>query len=210
MHLPPLRLRRSLFVLVLLSAALPACATHRVPQRPAIDAPLPLVVGVCPGPFADYGGEGRDLLGAIRERRLFREVVALPERGSGPHVDLLLTPHIEAREARTSGLGVATLVPWVATATVFPWLVDVNDAVQVRVQPSAPGPSSCASAAATPLVVRDGPRRRVRSMLGWTSLLMPVLPRWDRGDVHEFRPAVDSLVARRAELLSLASTGESK
>lgn len=207
-----MRPARSLAILALVLAAT-GCATRRAPLRAPVAEPLPLAVGVCPGPFGDFGGEGRDLLRAVRERRLFREVHAVTsdpaEAGRRPaldrRLDLLLVPQVEALPARSaSRLGMATLVPWVATATVFPWLVD--RAQQVGVQVLAGG--DCRAARGGTLTVRDAERLVTQAMIGWTAPVLPLVSRrWERGSTNEFRPAVDSLVARRAELLRLVGAG---
>ena len=190
---------------LLLAAAPAGCATTRAALRPPVDAPLPLTVGVCPGPFGDYGGEGRDLLRAVAERHLFRAVVPL-RVGAAPAapVDLVLVPHVEAPEPRRA-LGLVTIVPWVASATIFPWLVQSANTVHVRVHPGSEGTAACgALPTRAALVLRDGPRRQTTAMIGWTAPLLPLLPGWERGTVTEFRPAVDQLVAERARLAELA------
>ena len=191
-------MRRLALILLLM---LGGCTTLRAPQRPPVPEPLPLTAGVCPGPFNDYGGEGRHLLRAVRERKLFRDVVAMP--ASGAAVDLLLVPAIDAPRAHPM-VGVLTLVPWAATATVFPWVTQASHAVQVHVHGTGGAAATCQGLASPGLSIQDAPRRRTTIMMGWTAPLLMLLPRWESGQVHEFRPAVDSLVGRREELLRLS------
>lgn len=193
---------------VLLPIALSGCATLRAPARAPVAEPLPMVAGVCPGPFDDYGGEGRNLLDAVRERRLFQDVVMLPDGGRA--VDVALIPHVGA-PAPNMAIGIATVLPWAASATFIPWIVQADDPVQITVVRAADGAGACRSHAGTRatmgdrgLVVQDT-TRRTTSMAGWTSLLLMLHPRWESGQLYEFRPAVDALVARRAELLELMS-----
>lgn len=205
----PHSLPRALACVTLLLVTLPACATLRAPMRPQVADPLPMVAGVCPGPFGDYGGEGRHLYEAVRERQLFREVVMLTRSDS--RVVIALTPHVGAPEGRT-GIGMATVLPWAASATFFPWIVQADDPVQIRVSFAREGGANCGSsagmsaAAMAPAFTVEDTTRRTTSMAGWTSLLLMLHPRWDSGQKYEFRPAVDALVARRAELLDLVSS----
>lgn len=170
---------------------------HRVPPRPALAEPLPLRVGICPGPFGDYARDGRDLLVAVRERNLFREVAPV---GALTSPDLILSPELGAVRSRPA-LGVLTIVPWVATATVVPWLVRAEREVKVRVIVPAQRQDPCAAPPAAVLSTGLVPQTQV--MIGWTAPLVALLPNWETTANHEFRPAVDSLVARRGWLRTL-------
>lgn len=193
---------------ILLLLALPGCATLRAPMRPVVAEPLPIVAGVCPGPFDDYGGEGRHLLKAVRERGLFREVVMMPPTGG--RADVALIPYIGAPRPRTA-IGAATVLPWAASATFLPWIVQADDPVRITVLFTRDGAADCRSHAGSTAGVHVGDltvedtTRRTTSMAGWTSLLLMLHPRWESGQVYEFRPAVDALVARREELAARMS-----
>lgn len=181
--------------------ALAACATSRLPRRAPVAEPLPLVAGVCPGPFDDYDNRGRDLGRAVRERHLFRAVIPLP---NATRPDVVLFPQVDDGP-RDRRLAIATFVPWVATATVFPWLDRQSHVAQVRVYAADDETLACTFGRGATLVLRDAPRAQTRVALGWTAPLIPLLPGWDFGTVYEFRPAVDSLVWHRADILRLAT-----
>lgn len=187
-------------LLALPVAAFTACATTRVPRRAPVADPLPLVAGICPGPFDDYDNRGRDLGRAVRERRLFRDVVPLP---SATQPDVVLFPQVDDGP-RDNRLTILTFVPWVATATVFPWLMRTSHVPQVRVYAADAETKACDFGRGEKIVIRDAPRRQTRAAFGWTAPLLPLLPGWDFGTVYEFRPAVDSLAARRNDILRLA------
>lgn len=174
------------------------CAMHRVPPRPALAEPLPIRVGICPGAFGDYAHDGRDLLIAVRERNLFREVAPVAALDTAP--DLILSPELGDMRARPA-LGVLTIVPWVATATVFPWFVRAEREVMIRVIVPTPRQDPCAGTPAAVLSTGLVPQTQV--MIGWTAPLVALLPNWETTANHEFRPAVDSLVGRREWLRSL-------
>lgn len=185
---------------LLAGAALAGCATTRVPRRAPLAEPLPLVAGVCPGPFADYDNRGRDLGRAVRERHLFRDVIPLP---NAIRPDVVLFPTVD-EGPRDRRLAIATFVPWVATATVFPWLMREAHVPRVRVYAADSVTLSCEYGRGQPIVIRDALRGQTRVAFGWTAPLFPLLPQWDFGTVYEFRPVVDSLVARRDDILRLA------
>jgi hypothetical protein len=189
---------RWLMPLWLLLAA--GCAMHRVPPRLALAEPLPLRVGVCPGAFDDYARDGRDLLNALRERNLFREVGPLGVMRTPP--DLVLSPELGDMRPRPT-LGLLTIVPWVASATVLPWFVRADREVKIRVIVPKQGADPCAGAPAA--VLSTGLLPQTQVMIGWTAPLVALLPNWETTANHEFRPAVDSLVARRDWLRDLLS-----
>jgi hypothetical protein len=193
-------LKAAIPVGALFTVTLSACAMHRVPLSAPLAEPIPLRVEVCRGEFDDYARDGRDLLNALRERRIFREVG--PVGSLGGSVDLVLAPQLGDARPRPA-LGVATLVPWFATATIFPWFVRSDREVKILVLEQAGGTDPCARKAA--IAVTTGLIPNTQVMLGWTAPLVAMLPNWETTADHEFRPAIDSLLARRAELMEIAA-----
>lgn len=157
-------------------------------------------VGVCPGEFNDYARDGRDLIVALRERNAFREVG--PVGMLSAPADVVLAPDLGEVRPRPT-LGLITLVPWIASATIFPWFVRSDREVKIRVLTPDTDSNPCARRAAA-ATFSTGLVTHTQVMLGWSAPLVAMLPNWEMTTNHEFRSAIDSLLARRDWLMELA------